>query len=133
MTRSEEINASVADGFYRLETEGEAYFVDVKDGRAHFRGRNFSLPVAECLADGDVFKAPARYQPMVRTGRNANGFSRDGGHVVHAVPLLDGETKLNDGSARKALCGAQPQGIAFWGAPIINRVSCPRCLRKVFP
>ena len=68
----------------------------------------------------------------VKTGRNANGFSRDGGQIVHAVPLLEGESRLNDGGSRKALCGTQPQGISYWGEPyVVKQVTCPRCLKKL--
>jgi hypothetical protein len=76
---------------------------------------------------------PLRFVAVIRTGRNANGFSRDGGRVVHAVPLQQNESRLNDGSARPALCGAQPQGIAYWNMASLPAVTCPRCLRKVQP
>lgn len=73
-----------------------------------------------------------RYAIAVRTGRNANGFSRDGGQVVHAIALEEEETRLHDGSARKALCGARPQGISYWGEPAQSKEpTCPRCLKKL--
>jgi hypothetical protein len=73
-----------------------------------------------------------KYATAVRTGRNANGFSRDGGQLVHAVPLEETESKLPDGSGRKAACGVQPQGIAYWGDPwSSHEVNCPRCLKRV--
>jgi hypothetical protein len=75
-----------------------------------------------------------RHVGMVRTGRNANGFSRDGGQLVHAVPLEDTETRLPDGSGRKAACGAQPQGIAYWGDPWRSHdINCQKCLKRISP
>jgi hypothetical protein len=61
-------SSAVADGYYRLSTrDGEAYFVDVRGGRVHFRGRDFSISVMEALADRDKFE-------LVSTlGKDANG------------------------------------------------------------
>lgn len=49
-----------SDGFYRLWSDNEAFFVVVSAGRVNFRGRNFSLSVEECLQNGD------RFEPVTR-------------------------------------------------------------------
>lgn len=71
----------------------------------------------------------------MKSGRCANGAARDGGSRVHAVPLTEGETRLNDGSARKALCGTQPGRLAYWcdADQVMHAaaVSCPKCLHKL--
>lgn len=62
----------------------------------------------------------ARY----KIGRCANGAERDGGYVRHAI-LKNGCT---------AVCGAQPgRSSAGWSheAETLDKVSCPKCLKKL--
>jgi hypothetical protein len=72
-----------------------------------------------------------RFVSAIRSGRNADGFSRDSGKLVHAVPLRDDETRLYDGSGRTALCGAKPSGRAYWVVSMLAKVTCAKCLRKM--
>jgi hypothetical protein len=55
-TTGQSMSGSLGDGFYRLTSEDETYFVTVTNGQARFRGRNLSLPVSECIANGDKFE-----------------------------------------------------------------------------
>lgn len=59
-----------------------------------------------------------------RTGRCANGFERDGGTIIHAVPR----------HSDRALCGVRPgRRSAGWSEnwDCYSQATCPRCLKKL--
>lgn len=71
--------------------------------------------------------ASARANPLAAhylIGRAWNGFERDAGRIIHAVP---------EGSAyshARALCGVRPgRRSAGWSAYPEPAVTCPRCQR----
>lgn len=68
---------------------------------------------------------------LTLAGRCANGFERDHGRVVHAVPSAN---PSGPGSDRKALCGAKPgRTSAGWSQYDSDAVTCQRCLSKMSP
>ena len=52
-----------------------------------------------------------RIVPAVKGGRCFNGFHKDAGKVVHAVPAMP--KNANGYWGDKSLCGTQPQGRSY--------------------
>lgn len=59
------------------------------------------------------------YEILRKTGRCANGNEMDGGVLYHAV--IDG----------KALCGTTPSRLSSWGLWSGEKVTCPKCIKKL--
>lgn len=69
--------------------------------------------------------------PATLSGRCSNGWERDQGSRVHAVPYSAG-LERGDYTIGKALCGAKPgPRSAGWTCRTDMAVSCPRCLKKM--
>ena len=68
--------------------------------------------------------------PAALAGRCANGYERDQGRRVHAVPYSD--TLARNGYAiHAAACGAKPGArSAGWSLRTDLPVNCPRCLKR---
>lgn len=61
-------------------------------------------------------------KPMRLTGRCANGAERDGGTIYHAIA----------NGSWFALCGVKPgKRSAGWSSYFGDKVTCPRCLKKM--
>lgn len=69
--------------------------------------------------------------PAVLAGRCANGYERDQGRVVHAVPAS--QHKPDDiGAYARSLCGkTHGARSAGWSPRPQLQVNCPRCLKKL--
>ena len=64
-------------------------------------------------------------------GRCANGYERDQGRRVHAVPHSDA-LERNYYTLTPALCGAKPGArSAGWSYSGPRPITCPRCLDKI--
>ncbi len=59
------------------------------------------------------------------TGRRRNGAERDGGRLWHARLVSEGKVLW------RAVCGAQPGGHSAWSEYSGDKVTCPRCQRKL--
>lgn len=73
----------------------------------------------------------AMHTPATLAGRCANGWERDQGRRVHAVPTNDALLHHRY-TCHAAACGAKPgYRSAGWSMREDLPVSCPRCLAKV--
>lgn len=71
----------------------------------------------------------ARILPAIKAGRCANGFERDGGRRVHAVPYTGRADYYHMG---KSLCGTSPgRHSAGWSSNLQKAVTCARCKREL--
>jgi hypothetical protein len=62
-------------------------------------------------------------------GRCANGYERDQGRRIHAVPTTDA-LLANGYCTHRAACGAKPgPRSAGWSLRSGYTVSCPRCIK----
>lgn len=62
------------------------------------------------------------------TGRCSDGAGRDGGRLYHAVPTPNLTTGHVGG---RALCGAEPGRLSGWSWQVGEKVTCPRCLKRL--
>ncbi len=59
----------------------------------------------------------------VKAGKLANGFERDRGKVIHALPT---NFEIYDGPA---VCGAQPK--ITWNYKLQYQINCPKCRKLI--
>lgn len=70
------------------------------------------------------------YLPAALAGRCANGYERDQGRRIHAVPASDTLAR-NGYVTTPAACGAKPGArSAGWSLRSAEAVNCPRCLKR---
>lgn len=73
----------------------------------------------------------AAFLPASLAGRCANGYERDQGPRVHAVPYSQ-ELERNGYVLTPAACGAKPGArSAGWSYYGLRPVTCPKCLQRV--
>ena len=70
------------------------------------------------------------YLSARKGGRCWNGFHRDGGSIIHAVPTRDG-LEPNGFWGDKSLCGTEPGLRGFGWSKVALDVNCPKCLKKL--
>lgn len=72
-----------------------------------------------------------KHTPAALGGRCANGYERDQGSRIHAVPASD-DLLRNGYCITRAACGARPGPRSVgWSMRAGFDVSCPRCLAAI--
>lgn len=72
----------------------------------------------------------AQHVPASLAGRCANGYERDQGRLVHAVP--DASIERNAYSITLAACRAKPGARSGgWSWRMGQAVTCPKCMRAM--
>lgn len=73
----------------------------------------------------------AKHTSATLAGRCANGYERDQGRRVHAVPTTE-DLLRNGYTCHAAACGAKPGArSAGWSLRLDLPVNCPRCLTRI--
>jgi len=69
--------------------------------------------------------------PATLAGRCANGYERDRGAVVHAVPCSEREQQFGINAYARALCGkTHGARSAGWSSRPGAALTCPTCARR---
>lgn len=72
-------------------------------------------------------KTEIKYVPAFKGGRSWNGFHRDKGLIVHAVP----EHQHNGFWGTKAACGTEPGRRGYGWSDTAKEINCDKCKLKL--
>lgn len=67
-----------------------------------------------------------KYRTVIKSGRAFNGAHRDGGTIVHLIPLKEHDYPTWD----KALCGVVPGHRGNGWHEVDRTATCEKCLKK---